>query len=124
MYTEIYVNAVVKDDPELISVIRYMLGQDVDTPKLPDHALFQTERWGYMLTCSSYYFTPKSVGILEQDEITGKWSLISVSSFKNYDGEVERFFDWIAPHVDHAGRTMIGYSRYEEGDEPTIYYAG
>ena len=45
------------------------------------------------------------------------------SDFKNYGGEIEKFFDWITTHVEKDGdKTFIGYSLYEEDDEPKLYY--
>lgn len=75
-----------------------------------------------MLTCSSYYFTPVNVNHFEYDSIANYWSLVSYSSFKNYDGEVEAFFDWLKPFVDDEPGTLIGYHRYEEYEEPTLVY--
>lgn len=47
------------------------------------------------------------------------------SSLKNYDGEIEAFFDWVTPHVVNSGapgRVFIGYSLSEDATEPTLYY--
>lgn len=41
------------------------------------------------------------------------------SSLKNYHGEVEAFFDWLAPHVTSSG--FLGYSLYEESELPVLY---
>jgi quinol monooxygenase YgiN len=46
------------------------------------------------------------------------------ANLKNYDDEIDKFFDWVAPHVRDSGaeKTFLGYSQYEENDEPRLYY--
>lgn len=126
MYTEIYVKATFpKDTPkEVIEVIKYMMGQSETNPEsLPDHPLFGDTRWRYMLQCSSYYHVPKSVGEFWHDHISNGWYLVSRSDLKNYDNEIEHFFNWISPYVEKSNeKTFIGYSLYEENNEPTLYY--
>ena len=49
--------------------------------------------------------------------------LVVRSDFKNYQGEIGKFFDWISPYIEKCGdKTFIGYSLYEEYDEPRLYY--
>jgi hypothetical protein len=36
----------------------------------------------------------------EFDDIADAWILISRSDFKNYDNEVDLFFDWLLPYID------------------------
>jgi hypothetical protein len=122
MYTELHMSARIKDDPEAVAILKYMAGQTDEQPPLPDHPLFATPRWSALFRCSSYYFVPRSTVLFERDEIGGYWCLISQASIKNYDGEIGKFIDWIRPYVDDTD-TMIGYSRYEEDREPTIYYS-
>lgn len=76
-----------------------------------------------MLTCSSYYFVPASMSLFQYDNIGQNWSFISRSDFKNYDGEVDKFVDWLRPYLDCGSDEMIGYHRYEEFREPTIIYS-
>ena len=57
------------------------------------------------------------------DDIAKAWCFVSRSDFKNYDSEIEKFIDWIGPHLDVNPGEMIGYYRYEEFSEPTIIYA-
>jgi len=61
MYTELHLNVELKRDvPEaVIAVLRHMVdgnGGDESALPLPEHPLFGTERWQYMLRCDSYYF--------------------------------------------------------------------
>lgn len=124
MYTELVLCTSIKDDKEVIQILQYM-GQD-EWPEdfvKPDHKLFNLHRHQYMLRCCSYYFTPTTVFKLEQDDMTKEWCLVVRCDLKNYENEIESFVDWLSPYIaDHYGQ-MIGYSRYEECDKPTILYA-
>lgn len=128
MYTEIYVKAVLKEDVNInvIDVLKYMLGMDdveLEDLILPNHSLFTTNNWHYMLRSGSYYHVPYVVSLFEYNNISENYYLVVRSDFKNYQGEVEKFFDWISPHVEKDGdKTFIGYSLYEEDDEPKLYY--
>ena len=128
MYTEIYVKAVLKEDVNInvIDVLKYMLGMDnieLEDLILPNHSLFTTNNWHYMLRSGSYYHVPYVVSLFEYNNISENYYLVVRSDFKNYQGEVEKFFDWISPHVEKDGdKTFIGYSLYEEDYEPTLYY--
>lgn len=123
MYTELFVCCRLKDDKQVIEILKYMIGQTKDKPELSDHELFATDRWNFMLQCSSYYFVPSTVHLLEWNEIGQYWCFINRSDFKNYDNEVNKFIDWIKSYINSSSE-MIGYSRYEEDREPTIYYTG
>lgn len=123
MYTELVVATQVRNVPEAIAVLQFMAGVTETTPPLPEHALFQTDRWDSLFTCNSHYFVPLSVVKLQYNDIAGAWSLISRADLKNYDNEVEKFIDWIRPYLDCSPGQMFAYSRYEEAAEPTIYYA-
>ena len=55
------------------------------------------------------------------------WAVVDFRhSLKNYNSEIELFFDWVTQHVRYGGgggsRDFIGYSLYEEG-EPILYFA-
>ena len=102
-----------------------MLGMDdveLEDLEIPSHSLFATRRWHYMLRSWSYYHIPYEIKLLEYND--ENYYLVVRSDFKNYDGEIEKFFDWITPHVEKDGdKTFIGYSLYEEyDDEPKLYY--
>ena len=127
-YTEIYVKAVLKEDVDdnVINILKFMLGMDdveLEDLTLPSHSLFTTGRWHSMLRSSSYYHIPYTVKLFEYNDISENYYLVVRSDFKNYQGEIGKFFDWIAPHIEKYGdKTFIGYSLYEEDDEPKLYY--
>jgi hypothetical protein len=124
MYTELFIAARITPYPVVIEILKHMQNNDNPAPaELPDHPFFKKERWNFMLQCTSYYFVPTVVHALEWDEIGGHWSFVNFSNFKNYDNELASFIDWLTPYIENDNREMIGYSRYEEEDEPTILYS-
>lgn len=123
MYTELVLSTEIKDDPEVIAILKYMGGVTDTQPPLPSHPLFETPRWRSLFRCCSHYFVPTIVFHLEFNDIAKAWSLITRSDLKNYNNEIEKFVDWISPYLDDHRGQMFGYSRYEETDVPTILYA-
>ena len=124
MYTEIVANFALKENvpSEVITILQYLVGDQENRPtKLPDHDFFKCNRWAATLMMSSYYFMPISNSILHHDEPNSTWYLSSRSDLKNYDGEIEKFFDWIDPYVDALNGEFLGYSRYEESLEPILF---
>ena len=123
IYTEICINVRLVEDCEVIDVLQYMIGATENEPeKLPDHDLFVSDRWRYMLQCSSYYFVPRSNFTMEHDDIDGYWNIMGCANFKNYDQETVKFFDWIDRYIQAEQGQFIGYTRYEEDNEPVIYF--
>lgn len=129
MYTEIYVKAVLKEgvDDNVINIIKYMLGVDgieLEDLEIPSHILFKTDRWDCVLRSSSYYHIPYTVKLFEYNDISKNYYLVVRSDFKNYDSEIEKFFDWVKQYVERGyNKTFIGYSLYEGDCEPMLYYA-
>lgn len=128
MYTEFHFNVRLKDDTpkDVLEVLTLMLGGDVEPPMLPDHPLFKTPRWHYMLVSDSEYFDSQSRSELSQDfSITCRPRIyLSVrTNLKNYNEEIQKFIDWIRPHLASTDpRDLLGYYRYEESREPTLLY--
>ncbi len=129
MYTEL-VLATTLDPKKMtardIEALAYMVGdRDCDPHEvdIPDHDLFDTWRWSYMLTCDSYYFDGDTRSTFRYDDIGKFWVLTVRCNFKNYDNELYRFLDYLGPMVDHQNSSVfLGYSRYEENSNPTLHY--
>lgn len=125
MYTEIYVKIEFKSNlpEEVVTALQWLNGDSEGEVVLPDHPFFKLPRAGMVLSCSSYYHQPRATCNLWFDEIGNSWYLCSRADLKNYDGEIDAFFDWVKPYAaSSAGRTFIGYYLYEEDDEPTLVY--
>ena len=123
MYTELNVGVAFKKDTpnNVINIIKYMLNEDEFVYyELPDHPLFKTARWNFMLVSDSYYFDGQTDSSLHYDDISSQYYLNVRCNLKNYDGEIEKFMEFIQPYLDTRG--FLGYTRYEEFDDPTLIY--
>lgn len=125
MYTELHFNSALKRNipTPVLEILNYMIGNDEFAPVCPDHPLFSTSRWPIMLRCDSYYFDADTHSTLRYDEISTQHYLCIRTNFKNYEGEIEAFVDWIMPYLDKVPGDFLGFSRYEETEEPTLIYA-
>ena len=126
MYTECYICSPIKTNTpkEIMDILFYMFGdKDLldEAPKnLPAHKFFTKERWQFIGKCSSFYHIPFSVSKIRKEQ--NQYYLVSRSDIKNYDNEIEGFFDWISPYLDKYEGDFIGYSRYEEVNKPKLYF--
>ena len=120
MYTEILIKADIKIDipTKVHEILTFLFTEtDVDKPKdLPDHPFFKYDEWTLIGRCSSYYHIPTCLNFYEKEY------LFSRSDLKNYGNEIDLFFDWIDPYICAYEGKCIGYSWYEESDEPTLIY--
>lgn len=123
MYTELNCAFGLKEGtPQaVIDILIFMTARGKEPP-LPDHPLFKTERWTFMLQSDSEYFSGDTHSVVRFDDVCCEWHVTIRSNVKNYDGEIEHFFDWITPHIDAFDGDFIGYSRYEETEVPTLIY--
>jgi len=125
MYTEIHFNSELKPDtPEdVINILKYMVGDLDDKPvSKPNHELFGDTRWRFMLQCDSYYFDADTHSTIRFDSISNSYYLCVRSNFKNYGNEIELFVEWIKPYLNKTEGDFLGFSRYEETEEPTLIY--
>ena len=124
MYTEIHFNAELKKDTpeEVINILKYMVGDIKEKPSRPVHDLFCCSRWKWLFTMDSYYFDADTHSTLRYDDISNAYYLCVRSNLKNYDSEIELFIDWIDPYLYKIKGDFLGFSRYEEFEEPTLIY--
>lgn len=126
MYTEIYFCTMLdgsKTD-QIAQTLCYMSTAENEPPAvLPDHPLFKTERWKWLMTGNSHYFVPESVVLFEFNDISKDYVLIFRSDIKNYSDEIGLFLDWIGPYISDRDMQHVGHYRYEEFDTPTLLYA-
>lgn len=127
MYTELIFGAGLKSDtPEkVINILKYMVRDLEEKPELFDHEFFQCDRWEYLFTMTSYYFgAHRPPSKIEFDDISNAYTISTRANLKNYDGEIEKFCDWIKPYIEDGSgcRDMYAISIYEESEVPTIYY--
>lgn len=123
MYTELYIAAEIRKDISNIEleILNYMFANGEKPVELPAHAFFACERWDRIGQHASYYFIPKAISKFWSDVNGDCYFLVSLSNLKNYDGEINKFIDWIRPLLASEVK-HIGHYRYEEAVNPTILY--
>jgi hypothetical protein len=127
MYTEILVKIdfnKVNINKNNLDILKYMFEEYSDIEKeelvLPNFDFFKCDRWGFIGRSSSFYHHPTPINSWYEDE---NWVYIfSRSDFKNYDNEIDKFFDWLRSLNLVDKNTFIGYSLYEESNTPHLYY--
>ncbi len=121
MYTEIYFNGNIGNPPEeVLDVLRCIVGEYTHEHPRYDEILAPFPPRFDCLACDCSYYTPRTqAGALTYDSISNEWSLIIKGDLKNYDNEVNEFFDFIE---EYAEDDVMGYHRYEAHREPTLVY--
>ena len=125
MYTEFHFNSELKQDvpEEVINILKFMVGDISDITCNPlNHELFSTDRWKHMLYMDSYYFHADTHSTLRYDDNGKCWFLCIRCNLKNYDDEIEKFIDWVTPYLYEDEGNFLGFSRYEETEQPTLIF--
>lgn len=119
MYTEIYINAnLLPNTPsEVINVLKAVCEDRHSNLLDPFPA-----RWRLLFNNGSYYTPLTSCSNLTFDSIAAQWSILGKGDIKNYNNEIEDFFDYVMPYIDAEEGMFIGYFRYEESPEPTLIF--
>ncbi len=124
MYTELHFDAELKQltDQDVIDILEFMTGKESRKPNcIPDHPLFNTDRWEFMLGSDSYYFSSNTSSTIILDSISDTYFLNIKCNLKNYDHEIEKFINWISKYIDPSEH-FLGFMRYEKDIEPTLIY--
>lgn len=119
MYTEILVKADINlstISEKDLAVINYLFGEGEKPNCLPNHTFFSLSRWELIGKSSSYYHHPKAINNFEDSYI------FSRSDLKNYDSEIENFFNWFRPLTTAEEGHCIGYMWYEENSQPYLIF--
>jgi hypothetical protein len=121
MYTELNISVKIKAEDETKKILSYMTGRSDMDFEIPSHPLFSSPRWKFMLKCDSVYFDHVADSALYGDLCDNKSYILNVRcDLKDYDDEIKHFLDWIYPFTNTRG--FIGYTRYEEDEDPTLIY--
>jgi len=123
VYTEFHFYTTLKEDTpkSVIHVLKYMLDREFIPSDLPNHPLFETRRWHYMLSCTGGNFDAETRSRLFFDD--DLYYLNIRCRFKNYDDEINLFTDWIRPYLNKRTDDFLGYYRHEESQVPILIYA-
>jgi len=133
-YTELKFDVKLKQDtPEnVVNILKRVINErdlghdkvlfsteDVFKPEL-DHPFFKCERW-YMLFLSTNWNDEMQGGRFHEEN--GRWIINLHTEFKNYDSEIDNFFDWIKPFiVGRKKKQYVGYYRGEHTKAQTNLY--
>lgn len=122
MYTEINVCFDLYEDTskEVVDVLHSLIDGTDEPTVLPQHEFFDCDRWHMVACCDSYYFDGSTNSKMIFDSISKNWKINIRANLKNYDSELAKFLDWLAPYIETSG--FIGYTRYEEYEDPTLVY--
>jgi hypothetical protein len=114
MYTEFFFRARV--DAEAVRMVREFNEQGV----VHNDTFFHAQRASSLFWNAEF---PVS-HTFKIDSDLGGWAILTIHScFKNYGSEIEKFLAWIAPHIiTYDDKKFLGFSLYEENEEPTFYY--
>lgn len=124
MYTELIFGATLKNIPaDLETALDCVINDNQDITEAAQDLIdiYSLNRifWG-----SSYYFgAHRNTPTFEYDEIGKHWVLSTRANCKNYQGEIEKFLEYIEEYVEHGSgpNEIYAYVQYEESDFPTIY---
>lgn len=129
MYTEFHFNVELKQEgqPWIVrKTLEFMLADLSGKADLnfipPEHPLFETPGWRYMLIRDSYYFDADTYSTLRWDGISKSYYLCIRCNLKNYGQEIQKFIDWIMPYIDAPDGEFLGFYRYEESQDPTLVH--
>jgi len=124
MYTELLLNAkLVSDVPtDVLAVFEHLFNGGAQPAALPDHPFFRADRWNLIGRCSSHYFQPHSTSNMRFNDTAQQWFILSRSDLKNYEDEIDLFMQWAMPYLDESEGQFVAYSRYEEDNEPKLYF--
>jgi hypothetical protein len=70
------------------------------------HLFFQCPRWMSLLTSSN--FDDKKFQHFIQNHDDGTWLIDLHTEFKNYNGEIELFLDWLLPYIENKNIPLDG----------------
>ena len=111
MYTRLDLNVAIRpDNTELIHTLQRMVAGNA--PELEGRS-----RW--MFWSSSYYHDNIQHASLIYDDISNMYKLSVVCDLKNYEGEIEKLLEMIAPYTNSR---FAGYVRYEENSVPDLVW--
>lgn len=130
MYTELIFGATLKENtPTYVTDALNCIINDSVTTNLSDEVKQFSDEYSLskLIWCSSYYFgAHNNKPSCTFDKIANRWSISFRANCKNYQGEIEKFIEFIKPYVEYgSGPTNIfAIVQYEEDDYPTLYGTG
>ena len=125
MYTELICGCTLrKDTPKIFVDSMFWLLNNTQGKESPEITKFiDNYDLSRILFSDSYYFGAPSNCIFKYDKIGDNYELSIRSNLKNYEGQIEKFLDYITPYVEDGSGTknIFAMVLYEEDEFPTLY---
>lgn len=121
MYTEFFFRAELRQGVIAERATQQLHSIDNGVAFIDDDPFFKTPRWRMLFQGGSAYFPTRGFEF-EYCPSENRYRVFIHSSFKCYDNEIALFLDWIDHIVDALPGEFLGYSLYEEDEQPTLYY--
>lgn len=120
MYTELFFNAEFKNALSEAdeAAVQYLFAGAPKPDEMPKHPFFEMSRAYWMFNSPRYH----GAGVTLKLGVFYRHVTAHIE-IKNYEGEIEAFIDWVRPLLDNAKDTCIGWTWYEEDDNPKLIYA-
>lgn len=105
IYTSFKLDTNLEHNEIIFRILDFMIYNDISEVKeldfiVPDHKLFKTSRWLWMLHQSDEGLYKGDSFIEDNDRF---YHLRVRSSFKCYENEINKFLDWLAPSIISTG---------------------
>lgn len=112
-YTELKTNFHLKSTTptEVIDILLYIADKKTELPDLPEHPLFACHRWTLLFNSTSAYFDYEKFAEINNNST--RCHIKTQSNFKNYDREIQQFWDWILPYIDSPPGEQLGEITYD-----------
>ena len=117
-YTTLNLRLYIKNQPECIEVLKYMVSKERSSQK---HPFFQTERWQHLLNQDSCAVA--GIETKFEPELFGQdYFLATHVSIKNYGGEIEQFLNWLSAYAYSGSNkhTVVGYIQEEDAESVSL----
>jgi hypothetical protein len=116
MYTEFVLKFSISkendDYSKVLAILSHMTDNRVEiTDKLPPHQFFNASRWDLMAKSGR--------SRVDACSYSDAVDVMLIGEFKNYEGELGLFIDWITPYLE---LDLVGFSRYEGDDHTEPYF--
>lgn len=125
-YTELIFGAQLKENTpnDVIETVKWLLSPNqTSTPLFPESWKQTRISWMFKSGGSYYFGAQSGNSYFTFDEISKSWRLSARFNIKNYDGEIEKFLEWIKPWIEQGSgnREFYAIVTTEDG-EPKFYH--
>lgn len=112
---------------DVVDLLRWLTTRrEAPHPALPDHPFFQCKHWQSLGFGSASYWDKQPPPPVLSAAAEGGWRFSFECALRNYDSEIEKFLDWIGPHLASPSGDVIGETETEDqrfGGRPTLLIA-